>query len=360
MSTTRVVLIGLDGFPPEVVSPELTPVLWSLAGASGRSPTGGRAGLPSSTYPGFGSLLTGCRPQNHGVRVTTSTGEVLPAWAGASSVLAPTLFDRCQAAGKRSAAVHGDFELHHVLRTGTADLEWPGASPDPSIPRDAHGYPTNAAVLPRLLDVLGDEGCDFVWGHLNEPDTLGHDLGPGHPDSLRCYAETDAAIGAIVEALRPRWSDSVLMIVSDHGMEPRVGSRAIAIDLDGEAGAVVDAVQRDGGAALARPRGGVPRGEVERVLGGIEGVDRVHAEPDLVLLTARPGWIFAGRYSSAGGFHGGESTRGTVAAVGGGHPAAAAIGASIARLAPELIDWAPTIAAVLGLNEDRMDGQRLT
>src|SRR2546423_8043793 len=102
---TRVVLLGLDGFPHRAISADLTPRMWELAQRGGRASSGGTTDLPSSTDPGFCSLLTGCRPSTHGVRTTSWRYAKLPAWAGLETPGVPTIFDGCRAAGIRTAAI---------------------------------------------------------------------------------------------------------------------------------------------------------------------------------------------------------------------------------------------------------------
>src|SRR5438445_13649542 len=79
---TRVVLLGLDGFPHRAIRPDLTPRMWRLAQEGGRAPEGGVTSLPSSTDPGFCTLLTGQLPERHGVRTTAWRFADLPDWAG--------------------------------------------------------------------------------------------------------------------------------------------------------------------------------------------------------------------------------------------------------------------------------------
>jgi hypothetical protein len=71
---------------------------------------------------------------------------------------------------------------------------------------------------------------------------------------------------------------------------------------------------------------------------------------------AHPGFIFEDERLPPGGFHGGPATARTIAIVGGGHPAARAVGQAIERSAPRLIDWAPTLAPLLGVNLTSADG----
>ncbi len=86
-------LLGLDGFPHRAISPGLTPRMWALAEAGGRAAEGGMTDLPSSTDPGFCSLLTGCYPTTHGVRTTSWRYARLPDWAGVETPRVPTIFD---------------------------------------------------------------------------------------------------------------------------------------------------------------------------------------------------------------------------------------------------------------------------
>lgn len=366
--TARVILVGLDGFPARVVSPERTPRLWQLARAGGRAPEGGLvAGLPSSTYPGFASLLTGCTPLRHGVRTTAFRPGAVPGWAGYRSVTVPTLFDACRRAGLRSAAIQGDHLLHEVLATErSADLRWPPPGVlDPALRLDGKGYPTNDEVRPAALSAIADRDLGFVFVHLNEPDTFGHLLGPDHPATRACYTATDALVGELVDALATDWDRIVVIVVSDHDMEPASVEPPVLLRAAPAIAAVTTDGLADGAAALLAVAPGVKPGRVAALAMQVEGV--AHAEPSgdgIVLVEARSGRTFGegralGESQPTGGFHGGPATARTVAIVGGGHPAVSRIGASIAARPPLLTDWAPTIGALLGISLPRMDGRSL-
>src|SRR5437899_2745469 len=124
-----------------MVTPELTPNLSALAESGGMAPEGGVTPLPSSTYPGFGCLLTGHQPAKHRLLATATAPGAIPGWAGEAVVASRTLLDACAEAGVRSAAIQGDHFLHAVLRTQVADTIWPRVPLDPAIPLDAHGCP---------------------------------------------------------------------------------------------------------------------------------------------------------------------------------------------------------------------------
>ncbi len=372
----RVLLIGLDGFPARWVTPALAPNLLTLAATGGgTAPEGGRAALPSTTYPGFASLLTARLPASHGVRTTVHRLGAVPGWAGRRSVGAaagvPTLFDACRAAGLRTAAVLGDHKLHAVLRTGgVADLRWPaGGRPGADVARDAHGYPANAAVRTPALAAVVDPTFDFVFVHLNEADTLGHDLGPDAAATLAGYRATDALVGELIDAIRAApglWARTVVVVASDHDMDARRDATFVRLRDDPAVAALSRDEIGDGGAALLRPGRGIDPRELAPLVGANEAVESVEVQPDGVLVAgARPGRAFTpNRHplpGTFGGVHGGPATVRTVAVVGGGHPATVAIGARVADPArpPRLVDLAATIADLLDVRLPDGDGVAL-
>ena len=330
--------------------------MWALAEAGGRATEGGYTDLPSSTDPGFCSLLTGCYPRTHGVRTTSWRFAELPAWAGAKTPRVGTIFDACHASGIRTVAAISDDR--GLLCTGSADLVWPPANVIPKgTPLDAHGYPMNVAVRPHVLQAAADPSIGFLFGHFNESDTVGHDSGPESSQARQCYSETDRLVGEVLDALAPSWDQTIVIIVSDHDMQARTDTEPIALDPLTE---LWDGIVPDGGAALVHLREGVERGGARRALMAADGVEScLPADDSVMILGARPGRIFAAPVLPVGGFHGAPATARTVALVGGGHSDARRVAATIARSRPHLADWAPTIAAILGATVRRADGVSL-
>jgi hypothetical protein len=332
--------------------------MWALAQAGGQAVAGGVTDLPSSTDPGFCSLLTGCFPRTHQVRTTAWRFADLPAWAGSPTPTVPTIFDACRASGVRTAAAVADDR--GLLCTSSADATWPPAGVIPAgTPLDAHGYPANRAVLPHLLEGAADPLVRFFFGHLNESDTIGHDHGPGSDAARACYTATDQLVGEILDALAATWKETVVIIVSDHDMQARTESPVI--DLMAADGANFwDGVVPDGGAALVHLREGSDAAKARQALGRVDGVESVHAADHSVLIAgANGGRIFAAPSLPAGGFHGAPATARTLALVGGGHPAVQRIVTSFERRRPHLADWAPTIGSILGVSVRRADGTNL-
>ncbi len=324
--------------------------MWGLATARARRPAHCRAPLPATTHPSFATLLTGASPARHRVRTTTRRHGTVPDWVGATTVRVPTLLDACLDAGRVAAAVMGDHELLRVLRAEAVPDHWPPDGSTDGIALDAHGYPTNDAVRPRLLEAAADPGLDLLFGHLNEADTVGHDHGPVSAVALDCHARTDALVASVVDALRPGWAATLLVIVSDHGMAPIQDGRRLDPCEDARLSRWIDDWLGDGGAALVRLRAGTGAQSAMRRAVELDGIESAAiAAPDQLLLTAARGHAFAGTPDGGRGGHGGPGTRRALAIVAGGHPATAALRDVVDAHPPAMEDWAPTLAGLLGV-----------
>ena len=358
VDTPRVVLLAFDGFPLRYVGPVTTPNLWRLAQDGGFNPAGGRTGLPSTTYPGFASLLTGMGSGTTGIRTTAQRPGAVPGWAGSDRVQVPTIVHLANHAGLRTAVVMGDHELARVLRFDDLERVWPPRAIVPAgTELDAHGYPTNAAVRSRVLAAAADSSVDLLFVHLNQTDTVAHDMGPSAPATSDCVRAADALAGEIFEALQPDWHRTVVAVASDHDMARRLPLPPIDPGASYECAGLVEDWIADGCAAWVRlDRGADFHMAIDR-FSALEGVEGWRwREPATLLLLAAPGRVFAAPWIPIAGIHGSVNTARTLAIVGGGHPAVPDLGSAIARRSPNLKDWAPTLAGLLGIEVPAHEG----
>lgn len=360
----RVVLLSLDAFPHTAVSPALTPRLWELGARGGRAPEGGLCDLPSVTYVSHATLATGVHPVTHGLTTNLAARTrpgVVPGWAGESSVQVPTLFDALRDAGLSTAAVCGDQNLVRIMEAERGGSAWPPGGMLPAgAPTCAAGYATNEAIREPLLAAAKDRTLPFLFGHVNETDTMGHLHGPDDPRTLQTFAATDRLVGEVIDALHPDWERMVLVVISDHGMEVVSGEAVDLLAIDDLRGIVADVVN-DGGAALVQLHDHADPAAAGARLRETPGVAFSEViRPGVLLVAGAPGTVFSsGATKHVKGMHGGPATTTTTAIVGGGHPAVARIGANIARHRPHLVDWAPTIAAILGASLPSAEGRNL-
>jgi hypothetical protein len=357
----RVVLVAFDGFPLATIGERHTPNLWRLAQHGGWAPDGGRSGLPSTTYPGFTSLLTGCSRSISGVRTTSRKRDAVPGWAGSDSALVPTILHEARDAGLSVGGAFGDHRFQSVVGLGEMDGLWPTCGElDPSVTLDGHGYPVNRAVLPHALALAADPGVDLAFVYFNETDTIGHDRGPEAPETIEAVHEADAALGLLVETLAPDWDRTVLLAASDHDMEARTPGDPIDPTACRDAAVLISDWIADGSAALIRLAIGIDHDTAIESIRNVEGIVGWRSyEPDMLLVLAAPGRVFAGQKIYDGGTHGSRSTARTLAVVGGGHPAVRPLAHAIRNHAPRIRDWAPTLASILGIDLPASDGNDL-
>ncbi|HEY5803183.1 MAG TPA: ectonucleotide pyrophosphatase/phosphodiesterase [Lysobacter sp.] len=225
-----VLLISIDGFRADYLDRGITPNLARIA-VQGVRAQWMNPSYPSLTFPNHYSLVTGLRPDHHGIVHnsmwedglgtfrTSDRGAVgtpqwwggEPIWVGADKV---------------------------GLRTAT--MYWPG-SEAPIQGRRPQRW------LPFDHDVSADARVDQVLAWLDEPaatrpqlatlyfdqlDVAGHDHGPDSVQVRQTIVELDAAIGRLLDRLDARGQlDRLdLIVVSDHGMAKVGPGHAIAVE----------------------------------------------------------------------------------------------------------------------------------
>lgn len=335
----RVFFLILDAFDPARLSPRLTPNLWRWANTDGAVAGTGRAVMASCTYPNHASFVTGVGPEGHQIYTNhvIRQGDLSGAWEVGPGQ--PTLFNVL--ADTETEAVLGDHHLVGVMGAHGASRHWP---PDGDISEvtelDLLGYPADAVVLPHLLKALDSE-ASFVLGYFGSIDTYSHVFGPGSEEAKESYRQIDRRLDDIDVALRSRWDDTVIIVVSDHVQDTAEDRPGIDLRLyAGEGAIVVD----EGSAALLS---GVNE---PSFLDTVDGVKGWEALPDGNFLTwCDPGRFF-GPFDSPilKGVHGGASTRTQFAMVTGGHLSRRNFAATIAAGPVPATHWAGAIAAALG------------
>ncbi|MEO8012010.1 MAG: ectonucleotide pyrophosphatase/phosphodiesterase [Dokdonella sp.] len=227
------ILISIDGFRADYLERALTPTLSALA-AQGARAEWMRPSFPSLTFPNHYTLITGLRPDRHGIVSNTMEDRRIP-----SQRFAAANRDAIENARWWEGAVPlWTTAQRHGLRAAT--MFWPGseapvhgAHPDYWARFDA-GISESARVDTVLgwLDLPEHERPSLITLYFNSIDAIGHRHGP---DS----AEVDAALQAIDENIarlltgldrRGIRGRANLVIVSDHGMTATSPDRVIYLD----------------------------------------------------------------------------------------------------------------------------------
>ncbi|GAB3360270.1 alkaline phosphatase family protein [Lysobacter tyrosinilyticus] len=225
-----VLLVSIDSFRPDYLDRGITPTLARLAQGGVRA-RWMNPSYPSLTFPNHYTLVTGLRPDHHGIVHNTMRDAELgefrnsdekavrePRWWGGEP-----LWVTAEKSGLRTATLF--WAGSEAPIKGTWPTDW--VKYDDEMPMaqrvdqvvDWLTRPANAR--PRLTTLY--------FGAL---DHTAHDFGPDSPQTNATLAEVDAAIGRLVQELAARGlRDRVnLVIVSDHGMAPVPYAQSMNVD----------------------------------------------------------------------------------------------------------------------------------
>jgi predicted AlkP superfamily pyrophosphatase or phosphodiesterase len=217
-----VILVSIDGFRPDYLERGETPVLSRLAAEGASGPM--QPSFPSKTFPNHYTLVTGLRPDHHGIVNNNMVDPLIP----------DVKFSLGNAAAVTDRRWWDDGEPIWVTAENagltTAAMFWPGSEAAIRGVRPTHfakfdqSMPGDARVdqLLAWLDLPADQKPDFATLYFDAVDTAGHDGGPNSPEVDVALKSVDASMGRLIAGLEARGIRDrvVLLIVSDHGMAP--------------------------------------------------------------------------------------------------------------------------------------------
>jgi len=312
------ILISIDGFAADYLDRGITPTLSALAARGASAPM--TPSFPTKTFPNHYTLVTGLRPDHHGIvsnnMLDPRRPEVTFSLGNASQSLDPFWWDEAEPL----------WVTAERAGVRTATMFWPGS--EVAIrgqrPSDWQRFDQNVTNRQRVETVLDwlrrprDVRPAFVTLYFDTVDTAGHRFGPDSAEVNAAIAEVDAQIGYLVEGLAQMGRRANIVVVSDHGMRAIDEARVIQLDTLVDPG-----LYRliDGGPfASIEPAAGTDRIVHEALLGAHDRMDCWQREdiparlaygtnPRVgeIFCLAEPGWsIVSGtpRTPIAGGTHG--------------------------------------------------------
>ncbi|MDC7682302.1 ectonucleotide pyrophosphatase/phosphodiesterase [Asticcacaulis sp. BYS171W] len=214
------ILISIDGWRADYMDRDLTPNLKYLAdnGATGAM----RPSFPSLTFPNHYTLVTGMRPDHHGIVGNTMRDARKP---GVTFKLS------------NNEAVTDGFWWNDAKPFWVSAREqgmvvatmfWPGSEAEihglrPSLYSKFEDHVPPLDVVTRgmaWMDVPEAERPRALTLYFSDVDHAGHDFGPDAPEVDTALKSVDAAIGYLIADLQKRglWGKVNLIIVGDHGM----------------------------------------------------------------------------------------------------------------------------------------------
>ena len=213
-------LVSLDGVHPDMLGRGDTPHLDRLAREGVRA-AWMQPSYPALTFPNHYTLVTGLRPDRHGVVHNAMYDDDLGAFA---------LKDRDAVGDGRWWGGEPLWVTAERAGLPTATMFWPGSEAPVQGVRPTRWYPYEDGLalevrIDRVLGWLSEPAATrprLATLYFEHPDHAGHGYGPASPQLHAALRDVDAAIGDLLSAIAARGlRDRVnLVIVSDHGMAP--------------------------------------------------------------------------------------------------------------------------------------------
>ena len=229
-TTPKLLLVSIDGLRADMLDRGITPNLSRIAhdGVRARWMT---PSYPSLTFPNHYTLVTGLRPNHHGIIHNSMQEEAL----GRFQVNLPEAVTDSRWWGGEPIWVGAEKA---GLRSAT--WSWPGseAAIQGVRPSQWRVYSPDVPLADRVDDVLrwvGDDGPDaprLVTLYMEQVDKAGHHYGPDSPEYAAAIVQVDTAIGRLLDGLAARGLDdgTNLIVVSDHGMAQVPDGQTIAVE----------------------------------------------------------------------------------------------------------------------------------
>lgn len=225
-------LVSIDGFHPNYLQRGITPHLSKLAKEGVFAPM--RPSFPSKTFPNHYTVVTGKRPDNHGIVDNNMRDAARPGpgenfslgnskqaldpfwWSGAEPI-----WVTAQRRGIRTATMFWPGS-EVAIHGGRAD-DWQRFDQNISNTQRSNAVvdwlrrPAN--LRPRFLTVYFDT-----------VDMAGHKFGPESAEVNKSIAEIDQQIGYLVSSFATLKQPVNIIITSDHGMAATSEQRLIDLD----------------------------------------------------------------------------------------------------------------------------------
>ncbi len=202
--TRNVLLVSIDGLRPDAIAKFSAPTLQRLI-REGSYSLAARTIMPSTTLPSHTSMLSGERPEEHGVL-----------WNNVSSakvdvVEFPTLFSVAREHGLRTAAFFSKAKFNALQRPGTLDYS--------QAPGGWFGKWSSERTVADVRAHLEQHKPNVLFVHLSDPDSAGHGSGWMSQAYGRAVRDTDTALALLLSSAEKAYGagNYSVIVTADHG-----------------------------------------------------------------------------------------------------------------------------------------------
>lgn len=224
------ILISIDGFRPDYLDRGITPTMSALADEGTRARM--RASFPTKTFPNHYTIVTGKRPDHHGIvgnsMIDPRRPSVKFSLGDARQSLDPFWWNEAEPIWVTAEA--------QGIRTAT--MFWPGSEVaiHGARPKDWLRFDQNIPNDQRTRTVVDwmrrpvESRPKLITLYFDTVDTAGHRFGPDAPETNTEIASVDAAIGDLKVGLDALGVPYQFVIVADHGMMGTSDTRTVQLD----------------------------------------------------------------------------------------------------------------------------------
>ena len=216
-SPPTLLLVSIDGLRADIPGSGRMPTLDALF-AQGARAAWVNPSYPTLTFPNHYTLVTGLRPDRHGIVHNDLEDSMLGR------------FESKKASGRDGRFWGGEPIWVAARRAGlkTATMFWPGSEAEIAGTRPDHWRPFDGKLTPdqrvaevlAWLDLPANERPRFITLYMEQYDVAAHAAGTFSPLAMEAMETIDAALAKLLAGLDARGlrADTNLIVLSDHGM----------------------------------------------------------------------------------------------------------------------------------------------
>jgi predicted AlkP superfamily pyrophosphatase or phosphodiesterase len=202
----HVILIGVDGFGGYAFGKANVPHLRALM-KEGSWTLQARTVLPSSSACNWASMVMGAGPELHGYTTWGSKKPDLPARVLDEYGMFPSIYTLLRKEKPKS-------EIGVIY-------EWDGIGylfPKKAVNKDQN-CDGDIALTKAATSYIKDKKPNFLFIHLHDVDSVGHNAGHGTPEYYAAIERTDAHIGSIIKSISEAGiaDKTAIIFTADHG-----------------------------------------------------------------------------------------------------------------------------------------------
>ena len=212
---SRVMIVSIDGLRPDVaLRADMPHLRWLMNNGAF---TFWAATTPAAiTLPSHTSMLTGVTIERHGI-----TGNDDKA-AATEPLLVPTIFDLAKKAGISCAMAAGKTKF--FLYAKPMNYSWYPGRDGKFSAASGTDVVHDSVTADHAVEMIHDHTPRLMFVHFAWNDAIGHSVGWGSVQQVDGLADTDKALGRMMDALRDAkvFDQTTIILSADHGGAGRV------------------------------------------------------------------------------------------------------------------------------------------